>query len=237
MSGSGSTSFGYPLQMAQARRKVLSLAVCAGCHEVGYFTAEESVIEILTVMLQSLITEIGRSSQMLAEHNGRCEVSPSDVLVSLIEMGLNVESILEFAKNRNVIFRIPTPSREQPHKRPTILHTGSTRPLHSYIPDHFPPFPDSHSYIRTPTQRQPVTEYEAIRDKAASQKRDLEKALTKFVAKTCQSNPEHSLFAQNANLNKFYPLISIKSSPLPFLNALLPKDQIFDEASTKGVIP
>lgn len=36
----------------------------------------------------------------------------------------------------------------------------------------------THSY------KQPVTEYEAIREKAAAQKRDIERALTKFAAKT-----------------------------------------------------
>lgn len=205
------------------------MAVCATCHEAGFTSAEEAVIETLTVMLQTLISEIGRTSQLFAEHNGRCEATPSDVIVALIEMGLNVESILKFANNRNVIFRIPTPGREPPQKQPTILHIDQTRPLHSYIPNHFPPFPDAHSYVRTPTQRQPITEYEAIRDKAASQKRDLEKALTRYVARTCNSNPEHSLFANNASLNKIFPLISIKPSNLPFIDALLPKDQIFND--------
>jgi len=215
--------------MSQAGRKVLSLAVCGCCHEAGFTSADESAIELLTVMMQSLINEIGRECQMLAEHNGRCEVTPTDLVDTLIDLGLNVESILDYAKKKNLIFRIPTPGREQPQKQPTILHTGQSRPKHSYIPDYFPSFPDAHSYIRTPTQRQPISEYEAIRDKAASQKRDLERALTRFMAKTCESDPEHSLFAQNASLNKYFPLISIKPSPLPFLDALLPKDQIFDD--------
>lgn len=214
--------------MAQARRRVLSLAVCACCHEAGFSTAEESVIEILTVMLQSLITEAGREAQMLAEHNGRCEVTPGDVFLALVDLGINVDSLVEYGTRRNLI-RIPAPGREQPQRQPTILQTGQTRPHHSYIPEHFPPFPDPHSYIRTPTHKQPISEYEAIRDKAASQKRDLERALTRFVAKTCESNPGHSLFVHNTNLNKYFPLISIQPSPLPFMNALLPKDQIFDD--------
>lgn len=216
--------------MAQARRRVLSLAICASCHEAGFTSAEESVIEILTVMLQSLITEAGRGSQMMAEHNGRSEVTPGDVYLALIDLGLNVDSIIEFGKRRNLL-KIPMPGKEQLQKQPTILQAGQTRPLHSYIPDYFPPFPDPHSYVRTPTHKQPISEYEAIRDKAASQKRDLERALTRFVAKTCESNPEHSLFANNSNLNKYFPLISIQPTPLPFMSALLPKDQIFDDDS------
>lgn len=214
--------------MSQARRRVLSLAVCASCHEAGFSTAEESVIEMLTVMLQSIITEAGRGSLLMAEHNGRCEVTAADVYLALKDLGLDLDSIMEFGKRRNVI-RIPTPGREQSTKQPTILQAGQARPLHPYIPAHYPPFPDPHSYIRTPTYRQPISEYEAIRDKAASQKRDLERALTRFVAKTCESDPKHSLFGNNASLNKYFPLISIQPSALPFMDSLMPKDQIFDD--------
>lgn len=41
------------------------------------------------------------------------------------------------------------------------------------------------------THKQPVTEYEAIREKAANQKKDVERALTRFLAKTSDT---HSLF-------------------------------------------
>ncbi len=34
------------------------------------------------------------------------------------------------------------------------------------------------------TNKKPVTEYQLIREKAASQKRDVERALTRFIAKT-----------------------------------------------------
>lgn len=46
------------------------------------------------------------------------------------------------------------------------------------------------------THKQPVTEYEAIREKAASQKRDIEKALTRFLAKTSET---HCLFSSEDN--------------------------------------
>lgn len=34
------------------------------------------------------------------------------------------------------------------------------------------------------THKQPITDYETIREKASCQKRDVERALTRFVAKT-----------------------------------------------------
>lgn len=63
-----------------------------------------------------------------------------------------------------------------------------------------PPLPDPHAYIRTATYKQPVTEYEAIREKAATQKRDIDRALTKFLAKTSETQ---SLFDDEEN--QMYP--------------------------------
>ena len=70
------------------------------------------------------------------------------------------------------------------YKTDFILFPGNNKKHPSSIPDNLPEFPDSHSYIRTPTHRQPVTDYEMVREKAASQKRDVERALTRFIAKT-----------------------------------------------------
>lgn len=68
---------------------------------------------------------------------------------------------------------------------------GDKRSHLPHIPSHLPPFPDTHTYHFTPTVKQPVTEYEAIREKAATQKSDVEKALCKFETKT---NPVDTLF-------------------------------------------
>ena len=87
---------------------------------------------------------------------------------------------------------------------------------------------DSHTYVRTPTHKQPVTDYVGVREKASSQKRDVERALTRFIAKTGKT---HSLFkTDDTNL---FPLIScdrlMPDQPaLPaYLNALLFKDQVY----------
>lgn len=52
-----------------------------------------------------------------------------------------------------------------PAKQTAILHTGNKKRHPAYIPEHMPEMPDSHSYIRTPTHRQPVTDYESVREK------------------------------------------------------------------------
>lgn len=62
-----------------------------------------------------------------------------------------------------------------------------------------------------------------IREKAAQQQRDVERALTKFLAKTSEID---TLFDNEEN--PMFPLIACKPSFPPYLQALNPSDQIFD---------
>ncbi|CAN8027751.1 unnamed protein product [Ixodes persulcatus] len=210
-----------------ARRKALFAAVCSICLESGFASAERSAVESLVEMLQSCLSEIARSSRAFCELSGRTQVLSGDVFVALIEAGINVESLWAFVKRSNRI-TLPTPSMTPRSSTPKILQAGEKKSLPPYIPEHLIPFPDPHAYIRTPTHKQPVTEYEAIREKLASQKRDVERALTRFVAKTGNTQ---SLFADDANL---FPLIACKPVSQPYLCALLPKDQVFEHQDEDG---
>ncbi|RWS24509.1 transcription initiation factor TFIID subunit 8-like isoform X2 [Leptotrombidium deliense] len=210
-----------------ARRKVLQSAVCAVCHENGFGFAERAAVETLVEILQSLLFEIGRSGHAFCELSGRTQPLVGDVAIALIEMGIDVESISAYAKRVNRIC-IAKPSQAPKQVTPKILQAGDKKPFFSYIPDYFPPFPDSHSYIRTPTYKQPVTEYEAIREKSASQKRDVERALTRFMAKTCENSLTHSLFPDE-QMSHLFPLISLKINSNSLFEAMTPKDQVFEE--------
>lgn len=191
------------------------------CIEAGFAVTERAAVETLAEMLQSCLTEIARSSRAFCELAGRTEVLSGDVFMALVEMGINVESIGAFIKRSNRI-TLPTPAMAPRSSTPKILQAGEKKPLPSYIPEHFISFPDPHAYIRTPTHKQPVTEYEAIREKVASQKRDVERALTRFIAKT---GATQSLFPDDTTL---FPLIACKPMAQPYLCALLPKDQVFE---------
>lgn len=204
------------------RRKALFAAVCSICAETGFSSAERAAVESLVEMLQSCLVEIARSSRAFCELSGRTEVLSGDVFVALIEMGINVESLWGFVKRPSRI-SLPTPGLQARSSTPKILQAGDKKPLPPHIPEHMVPFPDPHAYIRTPTHKQPVTEYEAIREKLASQKRDVERALTRFVAKT---GPTQSLFADQSAP---FPLIACKPMAQPYLAALLPKDQVFEQ--------
>lgn len=206
---------------ATSSRKALKVAVSALCSEVGFEKAEESVIETLTEMLQSFLMELGRSTQAFAELAGRTEGLMTDVIMALVEMGQNIHALPGHAKRPNKSVFIP-PSHNAPQPNLKMLQTGDRREHPSHIPDHLPPYPDPHTYIKTSTKKAPVNEYQMIREKSASQKRDVERALTRFIAKTGETQ---SLFRDDTIT---YPLIAIKPTPLPYLNALLPKDQDLD---------
>jgi len=209
-------------------RSCLRVAVSSLCTEVGYECADSTALETLTEMTQSLIFELGRSSRAYCELASRVEPVSADIVLSLVEMGIPVDGLKEYALRSNRT-TLPPPSQSVTSKQTAILHTGNKKRHPMHIPDHLPEMPDSHSYIRTPTHRQPVTDYESVREKAASQKRDVERALTRFIAKTGKI---HNLFKTDDN--NLFPLISCEKDEEgvklpPYLDALLFKDQVFEE--------
>ncbi|XP_023719966.1 transcription initiation factor TFIID subunit 8, partial [Cryptotermes secundus] len=189
---------------------VLSWLSCAlvlfgGCHQ------RSSIV----------ICQVGISAQSYCELSGRTEPVIGDVIVALVNMGLPLDGIEMHARRPGrTMLSAPVPSTQP--KQLSILQAGVKQPHPPHIPINLPQFPDPHAYIRTPTHKQPVTEYEAIREKSASQKRDTERALTRFVAKTSET---HSLFLTEDTM---FPLVACKPHRPPYLKALLPSDQVFE---------
>ncbi|KAL5007867.1 hypothetical protein ScPMuIL_016673 [Solemya velum] len=208
-------------RQATSSRRSLKVAISALVQECGFSVAENSVLETLTEMLQSLLSEIGQTSRAYAEHAGRTNPMITDVMMSLIELGINIDGIPRHARRVNKSVFLP-PSQSGPSQQTKSLQTGDKQTHPSYIPEHLPKFPDPHSYIRTQSSKPPINDYQIIREKAASQKRDVERALTRFIAKTGETQ---TLFKDDTSS---FPLIAIKSTPQPYINALLPKDQDLD---------
>ncbi|GJQ86797.1 putative transcription initiation factor TFIID subunit [Trypoxylus dichotomus] len=188
---------------------------------IGADAADRDVLETLTEMYQCFLCEVGYLSKNYCELSGRLEPVVADVILGFVEMGIDFSGLDQFIRK----FKTPALPRllpQQPQKQLNMLQAG-TKQSHRYIPSYFPPFPDPHAYIRTPTHKQPVIDYEAIREKYAAQKKDMERALTKFLAKTSQI---HNLF--DSDETNMFPLIACKPQFPPYLAALLPQDQIFD---------
>uniref|UniRef100_A0A3P8W9L8 Transcription initiation factor TFIID subunit 8 n=1 Tax=Cynoglossus semilaevis TaxID=244447 RepID=A0A3P8W9L8_CYNSE len=163
------------------------------------------------------ITEIGRCAKAYCEHTARTIPTLSDTVVTLIEMGFNVDTLPVYAKRSQRMVITAPPVTNQPGA-PKALSAGQKRSHPSHIPGHFPEFPDPHTYIKTPTFREPVSDYQVVREKAASQRRDVERALTRFMAKTGETQ---SLFKDDITA---FPLIAARPSVIPYLSALLPSE-------------
>lgn len=63
-----------------------------------------------------------------------------------------------------------------------------------------------------------MSDYQVLREKAASQRRDVERALTRFMAKTGETQ---SLFKDDVST---FPLIAARPFTIPYLTALLPSE-------------
>ncbi|XP_053310235.1 transcription initiation factor TFIID subunit 8 isoform X1 [Spea bombifrons] len=200
-----------------ARRRTLQVVVSSLLTEAGFESAEKAVVETLTEMLQSYLYEIGRSAKSYCEHTARTQPSLPDIVVALIEMGFSVDTLPAYAKRSQRMVITAPPVTNQP-VTPKALSAGQNRPHPSHIPSHLPEFPDPHSYIKTPTSREPLCDYQVLREKAASQRRDVERALTRFMAKTGETQ---TLFKDDTST---FPLIAARPLSIPYLNALLPSE-------------
>uniref|UniRef100_I3KI86 Transcription initiation factor TFIID subunit 8 n=2 Tax=Oreochromis TaxID=8139 RepID=I3KI86_ORENI len=200
-----------------ARRRTLQVVVSALLTESGFESAEKAAVETLTEMLQSYITEIGRCAKAYCEHTARSVPTLSDTVVTLIEMGFNVDTLPIYAKRSQRMVITAPPVTNAP-VTPKALSAGQKRTHPAHIPSHFPEFPDPHTYIKTPTFREPVSDYQVVREKAATQRRDVERALTRFIAKTGETQ---SLFKDDITT---FPLIAARPSTIPYLSALLPSE-------------
>ncbi|XP_039499597.1 transcription initiation factor TFIID subunit 8 [Drosophila santomea] len=204
-----------------AYRRLLNKAVSQLLVDKGAGQASNQCLETLTQMMQALIGEIGNSAHNYCELSGRTMPTVGDVSLSLINMGISIASLDPYMRKETHV-PVPLPPQQTQQRPLSLLQAGSKSTHPHYVPSYFPPMPDPHAYIRTPTHKQPVTEYEAIREKAACQKRDIEKALTKFLCKTTETN---NLFPTEDNM---FPLIACKPAFPPYAAALNPTDQVFD---------
>lgn len=211
-------------------RRVLRAVVSACLMEAGFNTATEDAIETMSEMLNSYLLELSRSTKALCEFSGRSEPLVTDVILAMVEMGANVQSLTAYGKRQQKI-TLPASISNQPANEPKRLELGTQLSRPSYIPDYLPEFPDAHCYIRTLTHAAPATGYKNVREKAAKYKREVMKALTKFIAKTGDTE---NLLPDDPYA---YPLIADKPKPTPYLDSALlrtlDKDETEDDEADK----
>ncbi|KAE8292754.1 Transcription initiation factor TFIID subunit 8 Protein taube nuss-like TBP-associated factor 8 [Larimichthys crocea] len=158
--GSGGKAASSPAENYHlARRRTLQVVVSALLTECGFESAEKAAVETLTEMMQSYISEIGRCAKAYCEHTARSVPTLSDAVVTLIEMGFNADTLPVYAKRSQRMVITAPPVTNHP-VAPKALSAGQKRTHPAHIPGHFPEFPDPHTYIKTPTFREPVSDYQ-----------------------------------------------------------------------------
>ncbi|KAL3288650.1 hypothetical protein HHI36_003083 [Cryptolaemus montrouzieri] len=211
-------------QQTNVYRKMLTAVISSICMGTGFDSIEKEALASLVELIQCYLSELSVICKNYCELAGRSEPLIADIILAFIDMGINFSCFEDYIKNAKYP-SLPPIIVQQPPKQPNMLTTGVKQPLPSHIPLYLPEFPVPHAYIRTPTHRQPIIDYESVREKAAIQKKDVERALTKFLAKTAPTT--HNLF--DTEETNIFPLIASQPNYPPYLSALLPQDQIFDQ--------
>ena len=207
--------------MESVCRRTLKVSLAGLLLELGFQHSTNTAHETLTEILQSLIRQVGLSAHKYCEQAGRVQPVIGDVIVALVDMGIAVEHIQAYGNKNGRVILPPLLTANHP-KRVDNLHVGEVQPHPPHIPKYFLPFPDPHTFLHTPTHSKPAIEYEILREKSSDHQSCVEKALTKFVTKTSETQ---SYFSKNDN--NIFPLIPCQTENPPYLKALLTPDQMF----------
>lgn len=199
-------------------RQILKTSVAALCLNAGFESAEDNVLETLTEILQSYLSELGRSSQSYCEHGNRTNATARDVICALSDMGFKNKQLLKYVQQSSQT--LSQVAKGSDPTSPPVLQVGQRKNFPTSISDmyNYPHLPDPHTYIRTTTGETPEDDYIILRERISTQRRDVERALTRFVARTGESHP---LLPDDKNA---FPLIAAQPSPFPYYSALLPSE-------------
>nr|CAB3266801.1 transcription initiation factor TFIID subunit 8-like [Phallusia mammillata] len=200
-------------------RRALTMSIAALCVETGFDVAQDNVLETLTEMIQSYITEVGNSTRAFYEHSGRTLPTGRDMMCALADLGFPNKQLLQYLKRPRRVNMGQIPKTAEPSS-PPVLEIGKRKNFPNYVSDsyNYPILPDPHTYVRTTTGQKPEKDYAILRERVSVQKRDVERALTRFVAKTGNS---HALLPDDKNS---FPLIAARPSTNPYLAALIPSE-------------
>lgn len=206
-------------------RRMMYVAIGCICRDLGFQGASKACLETLTELLQAYLTELTRSCRKFCEHGHRTAPDLTDVKMALAEVGMSAHGLNLYSQRvKSQVVRNPNPSKP-PVEHKTLKSGLPNVNQPSYIPNYLPSYPDMQSFVRTPTLRQPVRQYDIVRERIATQRKATENSLVKFLSKTNQADV---LIFEDIDTDKF-PCASITIEPQTYQKALLYK---VEKAST-----
>jgi len=180
-----------------------------------------------------VIYQLSIQTKLYSELSGHTEATLHDVASALMELGIDFRSLFKYiiSCNLNKIRRVAQPAVTAIPQPPPILHTSKARPHLNYIHEHFPLFPDPHTYIVTESGISNEKEYQKTREIIAQQKLNIEKALVKFKLKNELNKypgKELSIFHEDTKDTVFMLIKNeMKSLKIPsYFNGLLHYEEI-----------
>lgn len=199
--------------------------------ECGFEKIEMNAYHQLLDLSNNIFRRLLLNVKHLMEVQLRTEPCPSDLARSLQMMNVKFSSMQQ-TFHQPIKHRLRSPERQtesHPQKLFRVTQTASNssrkhRPM--YIPDFLPDFPDPHTFIASETYADIRKDYPRVRQLLADQRRSLQRSLVKFKLQTNEKIPV--VTSHGTSLNDYY-LIKNTLSPLPYLAALLPQDQMDSE--------
>lgn len=135
-------------------------------------------LSILTELASNLINDIATKATVLTNHAGRTSPSFYDVYSSIGECGIDLKNI----HLTKTLPKQPGIAVQPPEKPPTVVKITTPLTQPSYIPEHLNlPFPQPHTYIKTPTYNLPVSSYSLLREARARQRNEVLNSLSRQV--------------------------------------------------------
>ncbi|CAI5441512.1 unnamed protein product [Caenorhabditis angaria] len=175
-----------PSIINEAYHNVLEQVITALCYSKGFDDIEEGALETLMLIFHNYIKRAGEQSRLACEVAGRTIVTPGDAWFALINMGSDVQKLPKYFEETLTKMELTIHTPEiQPHDQKNVsLQLGSTQPHPSYVFEWMPPFPDTHTYIRTEITNEPDLSYSKVRTAMAHKKRNGVTSLVNYMVRT-----------------------------------------------------
>ena len=201
--------------------------------EYGFDNIELSAYHQFLDVSNTILRRLLLNVKNLMEIQSRTEPCPSDLARSLQLMNIRLSSLQQIF-NHPIKRHLYSPDRQTETPPMKLFRVTSTtnnssrkhRP--TYIPDFLPEFPDPHTFVSSETYADLRKDYPRVRQLLADQRRALQRSLVRFKLQT--NEKISAINNHGTNINEYY-LIKNTTSPLPYLSALLPQDQMDSEGT------
>ncbi|PAA78015.1 hypothetical protein BOX15_Mlig033224g3 [Macrostomum lignano] len=158
---------------ATAYEQCLRRSLAAILIDCGFQSSTRRCLRLLQAALEHFLSQVGQSARAYAEACGRTQPVLGDATMALVDYGVTVSSLIDFARQPRPAGTGGQQQRQQRNipavfghdwlaeaalKRQSTAATSDRRAQQqtdrpNHIPDHLPPYPRPHTFVSTPAFR------------------------------------------------------------------------------------